>query len=153
MGFFHSLSGDVDDEDNRCISISHQIPKSLKYPYLHTCLFFYRCKQLEPFLNVPNAEGKEEAETTLHTFSINSKNHLRNNLWGKYYYLYYTETEAQRDKGTCQRSQGSWMMEVGLIWLHLISHCFPREKGEGGGDSGGERGGGGRVRVGFHAMF
>lgn len=87
------------------------------------------------FWMFPMQRGKRKEQQLVlsgyftHFFSINIKNHLYNNPWGKYYYLYYIETETQRDKGTCQRSQTSWVMEVGLIWLHLILSCFLREKG------------------------
>lgn len=115
----------------------------------------WMCK-VRTFFYGPNVEGKGEREAncvTLLHFPVNIKNHhLHNNLWGKYYYLYYTETEAQRDQGSCQRPQGSWMTEVGLIWLHLILRCVPgEERGVVVGGSGGE--GGGWGRVGLHLML
>lgn len=112
MGFFPSISEDVDVEDNRCFFyLISNPPISQIFIPLHMTILLWMCI-VGAFFEYSQCRRERRKRrnlywvVTLHTFSINIKNHLRNNLCCKYYYLYYTETESQKDKETGE--QDSW---------------------------------------------
>lgn len=125
---------DVDDENNRCIFnlISNfQIHQILSIPS-HMPILLLRVSIAGAFLNVSQVEEKGEKKqlllmVTAHIFSINIKNNLHK-TYKVSLSLLIISIIFQRDKRIHHRSQSSWKTEVGLTWLHLISHCLSRRR-------------------------
>lgn len=118
------------------ILIKFSNPSNITHTFTHACSPMNgHSWSLFRMCSMQRRKGKKKQlvlMVTVHTFSINIKNNLHKTYkfglsllsllyrnWG---------SERLKKKKACQRSQSSWTTEVGLIWLHLISHCLSREK-------------------------